>query len=295
VARAEFDAARGPRYKASVLALSDPAQALAPWSAAALGALQGVTEFLPVSSSGHLSLAQLWLHIDPATAGHRFNVLVHAATLLAVAWVYRADLLELVLAALRPGRATPERMRLLAVIVGTLPLGLVLIEPVEAAFVAMESSARAVGTALLVTAAMLLYAARTPAATPTAGPTSPPTWGQALAIGLVQLCAVAPGISRSGSTIAAGLALGLAPREAARFSFLLSVPAVLAATAKEALEIQGAAAAGSSAGFAVGFVSALVVGLASLRLLLLLVDRNRLAWFVPYLAALGLTALVLGP
>ncbi|MCB9569353.1 MAG: undecaprenyl-diphosphate phosphatase [Myxococcales bacterium] len=268
-------------------------EALSPGLAAALGALQGVTEFLPISSSGHLSLAQAWLGVDPEAAGHRFNIVVHAGTLLAVLWVYRGDLLSLIRALLPGGEARSRRL-LVALIVGTLPLGLALVPAIEGAVVAIEGRPAWIGVSLLVTAALLAYShfARPRGDDPDAPPSAP----QALVIGLFQLLAITPGISRSGSTIAAALGLGISRLEAARFSFLLSIPAILGASLKEVLEIVGqpTASAGDPLPYVIGFVTSLVVGLASLRLLVHLLVRVGLLPFVPYLVLLGLAAIVAG-
>lgn len=268
--------------------------ALSPALAAALGALQGVAEFLPISSSGHLSLAQRWLDIDAAAAGHRFNIVVHAGTLLAVLWVYRADLLRL-LRSLAPGGEKPARRMILSLAIGTLPLALVLVPAVEEAVVAMESRPVWIGGGLLLTAALLGFAHRS--RNPRGDPEAVPTAGQALIIGLLQLLAIVPGISRSGSTIAAALALGLPRLPAARFSFLLSIPAILGASLKEVLEIVQAPASANAADplpYLLGFLTSFVVGLLSLRLLVHLLVRVGLLPFVPYLIVLGLAALLIG-
>jgi undecaprenyl-diphosphatase len=233
--------------------------------AAFLGALQGVAEFLPISSSGHLSLAEAWLGIDAESAGHSFNIVVHAGTLLAVLLVYRRDLLDLVRG---------------------------LFDPTEVA--SIGGNVRAIGCALLVTASLLYFSHRS--LPPRDDEQLPPTWKQALAIGCAQLVAVTPGISRAGSTMAAALALGLGRARAARFSFLLSIPAVSAATGKEALELltSDAPLSFDPGPFALGFVVAFVVGLASLSLLLRLIERVGLVPFVPYLITLATIALILG-
>ena len=175
--------------------------------AALLGALQGVAEFLPISSSGHLSLAQSWLGVSAEAAGHSFNIVVHAGTMLAVLLVYRRDLLDLVRGLFDAQAVAWARPMWLALIIGSLPLGVVLIPGVEEAVVRMEGNVRAVGAALLVTAALLGFTHRR--VTPADDERQPPGRAQALKIGFVQLIAVLPGVSRSGSTIAAGLAVGL--------------------------------------------------------------------------------------
>jgi undecaprenyl-diphosphatase len=262
--------------------------------AAFLGALQGIAEFLPISSSGHLSLAESWLGVDAHAAGHSFNIVVHAGTLLAVLLVYRRDLVDLVRGLFDPQAVTWARPMWLAMIVGSLPLGLVLVPGVEDAVVAMESNVRAIGGALLLTAALLAFTHRR--VTPSDDEQQPPSRMQAVKIGLAQLLAVTPGISRSGSTIAAGLALGLGRARAARFSFLLSIPAITAATGKEALELLTADTPlqFDPGPFALGFAVSFAVGLASLSLLLRMLARVGLAPFVPYLVVLGVIALIVG-
>lgn len=261
-----------------------------------LGAIQGATEFLPVSSSGHLSLGQAWLGIDPSAAGHRFNIVLHAGTLIAVLWVYRADVRKLFGVLVRPTRDTADRRRLLRMFVASLPLGIVLVPPVEAMVVAMESQVRLIGVALLVTA-VVLFAAFRAGRGDGESTDEPPTTRQALLIGIAQVFAVLPGISRSGSTIAAGLAVGLDRPRAARFSFLISLIAVGGASAKEVLDILGDTASGEHIAlvpFVAGFVTSLVVGLLSLRGLLYLVGKGRVLGFVIYLVLMGAFAIAVG-
>jgi undecaprenyl-diphosphatase len=270
--------------------------------AAFLGALQGVAEFLPISSSGHLSLAQAWLGIDAEAAGHSFNIVVHFGTLMAVLVVFRRDLADLVRGlfvrsiAIGPddGAVAWARATWLALIVASLPLVVVLIPGVEDSIVRMEGKVRWIGVALLITAALLASTHRR--RVPLDNPQEPPKLTHALLIGVAQLCAVMPGISRAGASIAAGLGVGLGRERAARFSFLLSIPAVTAATAKEALDLllSDAPLQFSPGPFLLGMVVSFVVGLGSLELLLRSIKRFGMLPFVPYLLALGTAALVIG-
>lgn len=285
---------------------------LSPALAAALGALQGVAEFLPISSSGHLALAESLAGLDPAAVGHSFNIVVHAGTLLAVLLHYRADLLALARAALRAepshqdmsnatgplGHALTDtqsyRALLLALVIGTLPLAAALAPPVEAVVIAAEHHPRAVGACFLVTAAALVFAElRTRRQRDTRE--VPRVW-QALLIGLAQLLAILPGISRSGATIAAAMALGLGRLPAARFSFLLAIPAILGASLKEAVDLVQGGAPGSldPLAFAIGFLVSFLVGVATLRVLLVMLVRVGVLPFVPYLVVLALVVLALG-
>lgn len=272
-----------------------PAAVLEPWVAMLLGAVQGATEFLPVSSSGHLALAQSWLDVDPEAAGHRFNIVVHAGTLLAVLWLYRSDVKALAAAALRPYVASPQRGMLIAIAVATLPLGFALAPGIEPAVVTIEQTPRYVGIALLVTGVILLLAFRGSSPVPEEPVEEPPSWRRALGIGVAQLCAIVPGISRSGSTIAAGLGLGLDREQAARFSFLISIPAIGGASVREAkhiLEQPGGSV--DVLPLALGFVTSFAVGLVCLRWLLVLVRGGKIRGFVVYLAAIGITAIAIG-
>jgi undecaprenyl-diphosphatase len=273
--------------------LASPGAELGYGLAAFLGALQGVAEFLPISSSGHLSLAEAWLGIDAAAAGHRFNIVVHAGTLLAVLLVYRRDLIDLVRGLFDAAAVPWARPMWLALIVGSLPLVVVLIPGVEELVVRMEGEVRWIGGALLLTAALLAFTHRT--RPPSDDSDQPPRIGHALLIGFAQLIAVTPGVSRSGSTIAAGLALGLGRARAARFSFLLSIPAITAATGKEALDLLGGDTSlpVDPGPFALGFAVSFTVGLVSLQLLLRLIEKVGMMPFVPYLALLGAIAIVL--
>lgn len=261
----------------------------------ALGALQGVAEFLPISSSGHLSLGQAWLGIDPEAGGHTFNVVVHAGTLFAVLWVYRKDLWNLRHALSADHAQSPlARRTVMAIVVGCLPLVLALLPQVKSSVLQLEGNVRAIGCALLTTALLLGFSHRKNA--PQDELEEPPTPRQALLIGFAQLFAIIPGISRSGSTIAAALGLGLGRARAARFSFLLSIPAVGAATLlelKDALE-SSQALAGNAAMFGLGFLASLVVGLLTLKTLLNWIARLGLMPFVPYLILVGILAIALG-
>ena len=274
-------------------AADEAPQALTVGFAILLGAIQGATEFLPVSSSGHLSLGQAWLGIDPESAGHRFNIVLHAGTLIAVLWVYRDDVFKLLRVLTKPAEDTADRRRLLMMLLASVPLGIVLAPAVEGLVVSMEGEVRLVGVALLVTAAILFFAFRDGRGDGDGGE-EPPTAKQAIIIGLCQVLAVLPGISRSGTTIAAGLAVGLDRARAARFSFLISLIAVGGASAKEVLDVLGDDAAVGAiplVPFVAGFVASLVVGLLSLRGLLYLVGKGRVQGFVVYLVLMGCIAI----
>ena len=271
-----------------------------------LGLLQGLTEFLPISSSGHLALAEQLFGVRKP--GIVFDIFVHFGTLLSVVWVFRQRILRLVLAPLRGG----EELRVLGMlIVGSVPtgiLGLALDSAAEMAFV----RSWAVGLGLLVTACVLIIADRPNPPTPFpkgegGAPLPVPgrgwgrgrtlaqlTWRDALWIGLAQGVAVLPGISRSGSTIAMGLLCGLRREDAAEFSFLLFIPAIVGATAlklTEALSDPGAHSAlwGS---YLAGTIVALLSGIVAIHFLMRFLRERRLTPFAIYCLGLGLLAIL---
>ncbi|MBK7826557.1 undecaprenyl-diphosphate phosphatase [Nannocystis sp.] len=320
--------------------MSDPG--MGPLLALALGALQGVAEFLPISSSGHLALAQTWLGVDAASGGHTFNIVVHAGTLVAVLLFYRHDLGALARAVFQPRQVaivhhtgTPTapvgdplaladdlsngagsrpgphtgpaladdlsdgpganpgpppgpsrdlvparvgpplntaRALLFALIVGTLPLALALSDTTMAIVLAAETSTRWIGCGFLITAALLAFSHRRDDSV--ASLEAPRPW-QGLVIGLAQLVAILPGVSRSGTTMAAAMALGLGRLPAARFSFLLAIPAILGASLKESLDLwqHGSATSIAPTSYALGFAASFAVGSLTLRALMTLLVR----------------------
>ncbi|RMG16154.1 MAG: undecaprenyl-diphosphate phosphatase [Deltaproteobacteria bacterium] len=269
---------------------------MSPIDAVVLGVVQGLTEFLPVSSSGHLVVFEALLGAQQS--GVAFEVVVHGGTLLAVLLVYGRDIgrilrdtaraLPMLLRGDGRGAYALEDFRLgLLLLVGTVPtaaIGLLL----EDTFKALFSSLSAVGVAFLVTGALLHLADRvTRRAEARIRPLSP---GRALAIGVAQGAAITPGISRSGSTIATALLLGIDRVRAAQYSFLLSVPAILGAMILE-LRHGLPPVAGGLLPYALGFVAAALSGFGALRVLLRLVRLGRLGVFAWYLWPLGLGVL----
>ena len=210
-----------------------------------LGLVQGVAEFLPISSSGHLSLLQSFFGMEEPDA--LYNILLHFATLLAVCVVYRGDIADMVveffrgIAALFGGSGArergnpPEARRLvLLLILGTLPLFLVL--PIEDFVEELGANPVFVSVMLLVTGCILYLSDRYGGGRKN-GRTA--TVKDVLLVGLAQGAATIPGLSRSGTTISAGMALGFERNFAVRFSFLLSLPAVLGATLLKVVKVAG--------------------------------------------------------
>ncbi|HKK70857.1 MAG TPA: undecaprenyl-diphosphate phosphatase [Candidatus Krumholzibacteria bacterium] len=241
-----------------------------------LAVVQGVTEFLPVSSSGHLALGQMILRVGEGSLVE--DVVLHAGTLVAVLVFYRRDLVELVLGLWRQGAVDGigSRRYVALLLLGNVPagvIGLTLKDRIEVLF----DSPVAVLVALGATAVMLAFTRRLQRRN------APVDAWRAVAIGCAQALAILPGASRSGWTIAMALALGLSPVAAARFSFLLSIPAIAGATVLQLSDVENVASPASS--LALGFVVAAITGLFSLRWLVVLVRRMELYRFAWYLAA----------
>jgi len=248
-----------------------------------LGILQGLTEFLPVSSSGHLVLVQELLagFHGPAAA---FDVLLHGGTLAAVLLYFRRDIFQIVGDMARPSEGGWRLPALL--VIGSIPAGIVgvflsnVIEP-------LFSAPRVASGGLLVTGCVLTAAWRIKGRGHRS--LSDLTVWSTLLIGLAQAFAIIPGISRSGSTIAMGMFLGFSGKEAARFSFLLAIPAISGALLLESgMLSQG----GIPMVYLAGALAAALTGWASVAFLMKLLDRENLLPFAVYCLALGSLSLV---
>jgi undecaprenyl-diphosphatase len=247
------------------------------FEAIVLGLVQGLTEFLPVSSSGHLVMAQAFLGVP--SPGVFLEVALHVATLLSVMIVYRRKLTELVVGAVRGDRDAFRYIGLLAL--ATVPvavLGFLFRDPIEAAF----DTPYVTGFMLLVTGALLWSTSWGGEA----GADERPRVRHAVAMGFAQCLALLPGISRSGSTIAAGLWTDLDGERAAEFSFLMSLPAIGGAALLQVSELQGGAAL--TGPLIAGFLVALVSGIAAIKSLVWLVRRQGFHHFAWYVWAAGL-------
>lgn len=254
-----------------------------------LGLVQGVAEFLPISSSGHLVLAQRVLGID--SPGVLLEAILHLATLVPVVWLLRKNLVRL-LGSFAPRGDRDARREVLFLALGTIPVvaaGLLAEDLLERAF----ASLLVVGVALLATGALLLLA----------------SWAgrravrrrlslvDAVAVGLAQVAALVPGLSRSGATISAGLLRGVRGGEAACFSLLLSIPAVLGAASLKLVRVAEAGPATLSreawGGLLLAALVAGIVGAFAVKLLLAAAARNRLAPFGVYCLAIGTVTVLL--
>ncbi|MFI3251324.1 MAG: undecaprenyl-diphosphate phosphatase [Eubacteriales bacterium] len=260
---------------------------------AILGVVQGVAEFLPISSSGHLSLLQYYFGLEEAD--NLLNVLLHFATLLAVMVVYRQDIIEMIIEffniiKISLSKYPPEetefptaRRLVILIIVGTLPLFVVL--PAASLVESFGSNPVFVSCALLVTGTVLFIADRMPKGKKNAR-TVPIK--EVVLVGVAQGFATIPGFSRSGFTIAAALALGFERNFAVRFSFLLSLPAVLGATILKVLDTaQSGFDQGLMPMYLVGMVLAFFVGLGSISLVKLLAQKGKFGVFSYYCWVVG--------
>ncbi len=264
----------------------------------ALGIVQGLTEFLPISSSGHLVLLPFFMRWEiPAAQAFIFDVLVQVATLLAVIAYFRADLLNIAQALTRgviqrQPFATPQARLGWLLLLATIPAGLVgwlLKDWVEKAF----ASPLATAFFLLGTSALLYGAERLGRIERNLDSVG---WKDAVWIGFFQALAIFPGISRSGATIAGGMLRRLERPSAARFSFLMSIPIMLAAGVISVIDLLRMPGAASQAlAFIPGFIASAVTGYYSIRWLLAFLARRRLWIFSLYCALLALaTFLILG-
>jgi undecaprenyl-diphosphatase len=267
-----------------------------PWASSLFGAwflglLQGLTEFLPVSSSGHLVLFQQFVEVTGDDV--LFDLILHLGTLLPVLWFYRRDVAVLFRDPLFGEGPFLERpgVRLAGLLLlATLPTGLIGIL-LEDLFEALFATPAALALTFAITGTLLLLSGRFGGGTTELGGM---TWWHALLIGIAQGMAITPGISRSGTTIVVAMFLGLHPVFAARFSFLMSVPAILGAVVLKLDDVEAAAPDPWALG--IGGLTALASGYAALVLLVLVIKRRRLAGFAPYayLAAVVAGAIALG-
>lgn len=262
-----------------------------------LGLVQGVAEFLPISSSGHLSIAQNLLGLDTEVPEF-FDVLLHLGTLVAVFAAYWQDIKDMVLEFFRgahdllhhstPVPVPPARRLILLIILGTLPLFLVL--PIRSKVLGLSNNMLFIGGALIVTGFLLLASDKVRKGRKTARSA---TWLDAVLVGLSQAVATVPGISRSGMTITSGCFVGFERKFAVRFSFLLSIPAVLGANI---LSLKDAIEAGvdwsQAPVYLVGVATAAVSGYLCIGLLRRIAGKGKFGAFAYYCWAVGLFTIV---
>ena len=257
------------------------------WEAILLGIVQGLTEFLPVSSSGHLALFTAILGNNQLPSENLlFTILVHAATAIATVIVFRNDIVAILSGMLKKDQ--PETRAFVGyIVVSMMPavlIGLFFEDQITALF---DTNLAFVGTTLCLTAALLFFTDKA------SSKEQPITNKVALLIGIAQAIAILPGISRSGATIAVALLIGVSRPEAARFSFLMVIPLILGSMAKSILD-QGAAAAITfdPLPMSVGFLAALASGVLACKWMIALVKRSKLRYFAIYCLLVGITASV---
>ena len=257
------------------------------WEAILLGIIQGLTEFLPLSSSGHLALFTAILGNNQLPAENLlFTILVHAATAIATVIVFRNDI-EAILSGMFKKDQPETRAFVGCIVVSTMPavlIGLFFEDQITALF---DTNLGLVGAMLCLTAALLFFTDKA------SSKEQPITNKVALLIGIAQAIAILPGISRSGATIAIALLIGVSRPEAARFSFLMVIPLILGSMAKSILD-QGAAAAITfdPLPMSVGFLAALASGVLACTWMIALVKRSKLRYFAIYCLLVGITASV---
>jgi undecaprenyl-diphosphatase len=257
--------------------------------AALLGIVQGLTEFLPVSSSAHLILARLFFGFDGDKFGLAFDVACHVGTLIAVLIYFRTDIARMIAALPRLfDRRDAEARLIWLIVVGTIPavvVGLLFKHQIED-----HLRTPAIAAAMLAAGALLFFAAEA-----VGGKTRPEaslTLGEALLIGCAQAIALIPGVSRSGATITVALFLGLRRAEAARFIFLLAIPAILGAAASEAPKLLKTGLGDTAPLFLIGIVSSAIVGYAAVKFFIRYLGNHSLAVFAWYRLALSAATVI---
>lgn len=270
------------------------------FSAVLLGLVQGVAEFLPISSSGHLAIAEHLLNMSGASEiPEFFDVLLHLGTLIAVFAAYWDDICDMVMEFIygvrdlarhtTPVPVPPARRMILLIIVGTLPLFVVL--PIKDLVEGLADNMYFVAGALIVTGFLLFASDRVKKGRKTERSA---TLLDVLLVGIAQAVATCPGISRSGTTITAGCFVGFERKFAVRYSFLMSIPAILGANILALKDvIESGASMADLPVYLVGVAVAAGVGYACIRLLKMIADKGKFGFFAYYCWAVGVLTLIL--
>lgn len=251
-----------------------------------LGIIQGLTEFLPVSSSGHLELGKALLGLS-GEENLTFTIVVHGATMLSVIIVFRKYILQLIRGVFRFSwnHETRYILMIAASMIPAVLAGLFLEERLESLF---DGNVLFVGFTLMITAALLWL-------TTLAGSHKGKiTWKNAFIIGIAQAIAILPGISRSGATISTGLLLGIKRDEVAKFSFLMVVPVILGANVMKFKDIASVPATENAISLIpliAGFIAAFVSGLLACSWMLSIIRKGKLSWFAIYCFIIGSIAI----
>lgn len=270
-------------------------------SAILLGIVQGVAEFLPISSSGHLAILQNLFALSAGEDHLFFDVLLHLGTLISICVCYWSDIVAMVrevLIVLRGGRradGTQVKGNLgaarlfMMIVVGTLPLFLIL--PINDKVEELYYITPFIGVALLLTGCMLFVSDKM---TPGKRTEKNMRFRDALTIGLCQCVATIPGLSRSGTTITAGIATGLDRNFAMKYSFLLSLPAVLGANLLSFIKAIGEESIDASLipAYLLGMLAAMLSGIAAISLMKLIAKKSKFGWFAYYCWGAGILTII---
>lgn len=249
-----------------------------------LGIVQGLTEFLPVSSSGHLELAK-WLLGDADTAQESFlmTVVLHFGTAIATVWVFRREIADIL-----RNLTTPDGRRFVTwIVLSMIPAGIIGVafeEPISRLF---DRQIIFVSGCLILTGLMMVASDRFTAAG------KEMSNARALIIGIAQAIAILPGISRSGSTIFAGVATGIERKDVAQFSFLMVLPLIFGKMAKDALDSSVSYQSDKAGPLLAGFIVSLVVGVFACKWMIALVKKAKLRYFGYYCLLVGIGAIMI--
>lgn len=251
-----------------------------------LGIIQGLTEFLPVSSSGHLELAKFFLGYEASQSDSMvMTVTLHAATALSTIIVFRKDIME-ILSGLFQFKNNESFHFSLKIILSMIPaafVGVMFDEQLESLF---NEQIVLVGFMLLLTGGLLFLADRAKDSEKSVN------YPNAIIIGIAQAIAILPGISRSGATIGTSVLLGVDKSKSARFSFLMVVPLILGKMAKDLLDDEFAMSAESTMQVGIGFVVALITGIIACTWMIKIVKKSQLKYFAYYCFAMGTFAII---
>ena len=258
------------------------------WKAIVVGIVQGLSEFLPISSSGHIALTQFLLGMREVGESHEgditFELVLHLGTFLSVIIYFRRMLWDLTLSLFQKAR-TEERKMIVLLIIATVPATVAYLL-FKDFFEGAYNNPVMVSALLIATGVVLLL--------PKLYRAKEQEFGlkQALWMGVAQAFAILPGISRSGSTITAGLMSGAKPGKAAEFSFLMFLPAIGGGTILKAKDVLEAAQGGSGMAYGAGFLAAFISGLAAVYLVLSLIKRGKFQYFAYYCFVVGILGMI---
>lgn len=251
-----------------------------------LGIVQGITEFLPVSSSGHLELAKVFVGYEgDGEESLMMTIVLHAATAISTLIVFKKDVIE-ILKGLFSTEMNDEKHFSLKVILSMIPAGLIGIFFLDKVEYLFDRNVLLVGAALIVTGFFLFIADKSKETKKNV------SYLNSFIIGLAQAVAIIPGISRSGATISTSVLLGIDKENSARFSFLMVVPLILGKMAKDILDGEFAISSGESLIYLGGFFAALVTGIVACKLMISIVKNSQLKYFAYYCFVVGFGSII---